>query len=278
MARIYAGTGTADSFELYLGALVPPLAASTRALYARVARRWEDRSEMPADYLKRLGKRTVARGTARSVQAAAGHWYDWKGVRPNGVDLYLPERREQPMRRMLTPDEMDSFRAGVDKLPEPHRTILLLAPETGLRISELVALPRSALVAEGQRWTLHLSGKGEKHRVVPLNPRAVDVVGAYRRTSPPSSRWLFPTAAGAGANHVTADLVRSYLRQVRSRMRGAARSVTPHALRHQFASRLLENGTDLRSIQTLLGHSSLTTTSTYLHPTLARLGDAVDGL
>jgi integrase/recombinase XerD len=182
----------------------------------------------------------------------------------------------------------------IDRLLEAARTqgrsgdrvrntcLLELLYATGMRVSELVELPVSA--ARGAPQMLLVRGKGEKERMVPLSAPARDALAAWlelrdaaedkaRAKGIPASRFLFPSTGSTG--HLTRH--RFYL-LIKSLAVGAGvdpARVTPHTLRHAFATHLLANGADLRVIQTLLGHADVSTTEIYTHVLEDRLSELV---
>jgi len=284
MARIHAG----DPFEHWLAAHRPDLLLSTRKLYARIARRWSDEDETPEGYVGRLhqeiasGRRKpLAPSTLTTIRAAAAVWYDYAAgldppvPRPNPPELQLPTRRSRARPRALSVAELQDYRQTVRReVSEPYRTILLLLPETGLRISEMCELPRKAWVVEGRGSALVLRGKGDKERAIPSNRRARDLLKAYLRQAPRSS-WMFPREDPE--DHVLPDTTRGYLRQLRG-SGVLASDITPHVLRHTFATQLQAKAVDPTVIQELMGHSSFATTQRYLHPSHELKQDAVDRL
>ena len=138
---------------------------------------------------------------------------------------------------------------------------------TGLRVSELVALPKSA--ARTKEAFLTVCGKGGRDRLVPLTPAAREAVAAFRdalkQTSPAlaESKWLFPSDAESG--HLTRQAFARDLKTLAAGVGISTASISPHVLRHAFASHLLQNGADLRIVQELLGHADISTTQIYTH-------------
>ena len=129
----------------------------------------------------------------------------------------------------------------------------------GLRVSEAVRLKPTAI--DSQRMVIRVeAGKGRKDRYVMLSPRLLDILRDYWKTARPKE-WLFP--GRQSGEPITTYAVEDACRGARARS-GITRPITPHCLRHAFAVHLLESGTDLRTIQLLLGHSNLATTSKYL--------------
>jgi integrase/recombinase XerD len=156
--------------------------------------------------------------------------------------------------------------------------MLELLYATGLRVSELVSLPLSACVRD--REFLIVRGKGDKERLVPLNQPACDAVDDYRKVRRKhvpgggESRWLFPSRGAEG--HLTRQRFAQILKKLAIAANIDPRLVSPHVLRHAFASHLLANGADLRSVQKMLGHADISTTQIYTHVLDARLQSLVD--
>ncbi|MFY9954588.1 site-specific tyrosine recombinase XerD [Bradyrhizobium sp.] len=155
---------------------------------------------------------------------------------------------------------------------------------TGLRVSELVALPRSA--ARNDSRMIVVRGKGDKERLVPLNDASRQAMADYlaatqaletdRKKKASGSKWLFPSFGESG--HLTRQHFARDLKELAATSGLAPRLVSPHVLRHAFASHLLHNGADLRIVQTLLGHTDISTTQIYTHVVEERLKSLVRDL
>jgi integrase/recombinase XerD len=150
---------------------------------------------------------------------------------------------------------------------------------TGLRVSELVALPASA--ARHEARVIVVRGKGNKERLVPLNDAAKRATAAYLALLAESkheakSKWLFPSFGESG--HLTRQHLARDLKILAAAAGLRASQVSPHVLRHAFASHLLHNGADLRVVQTLLGHADISTTQIYTHVLEERLKSLVRDL
>jgi integrase/recombinase XerD len=150
---------------------------------------------------------------------------------------------------------------------------------TGLRVSELVALPIST--AERNTRMLAVRGKGSKERLVPLNDTAKKVMGEYLGLLSSANprrqgKWLFPSFGQAG--HLTRQHFARDLKALAAAAGLRSAQVSPHVLRHAFASHLLHNGADLRVVQTLLGHADISTTQIYTHVLDERLKSLVRDL
>ena len=155
---------------------------------------------------------------------------------------------------------------------------------TGLRVSELVSLPRTA--ARRDARMIVVRGKGNKERLVPLNEPSREAMAAYlaateaqkteKKKNAANSKWLFPSSGESG--HLTRQHFARDLKELAGAAGLSPRLVSPHVLRHAFASHLLHNGADLRIVQTLLGHTDISTTQIYTHVVEERLKSLVRDL
>jgi site-specific recombinase XerD len=177
---------------------------------------------------------------------------DWR------LDRVLPiPRRRKSLPSVLSPEEVLHFLSCIDNLK--HQTILTACYAAGLRISEAVSLKSRNI--DSQRMVLHIEeGKGHKDRYVMLSVKLLEILRQWWRVAKPK-HWLFP--GQRVTRHITTRAISLTCRQIQKR-HGIPKVVTPHSLRHAFACHLLEAGTDLRTIQLLMGHESLSTTSRYL--------------
>jgi len=199
--------------------------------------------------------------------------------------------RAQRLPKVLNRAEVQAM---LDALPRIGRTdterarnlaLLELVYATGMRVSELVSLPVGA--CRGDPALLLIRGKGGKERMVPLNGPARRALAAWlerrdnaaaesplgRLVAGKGARWLFPAASREG--HMTRQAMNALLRQLALAAGIDPARVSPHVLRHAFATHLLEGGADLRAIQTLLGHADLGTTEIYTHVMDTRMRDLV---
>ena len=195
-------------------------------------------------------------------------------------------RQGRSLPKVLTEAEVDRLLAVARERrgPESLRLVALLELlyATGLRVSELIALPASAADASRLKQTgaLLVRGKGRKERLVPLNDAAVAAVAAYREvrerfiTGGRPSPWLFPSRSREG--HLTRRRVGQLLDELAPRAGIDPARLSPHVVRHAFATHLLDNGADLRSVQQMLGHADIGTTQIYTHVQGERLRRAVE--
>ncbi|MHB1192818.1 MAG: tyrosine-type recombinase/integrase [Longimicrobiales bacterium] len=186
------------------------------------------------------------------------------GRRIEELPLERP-RREHRLPTVLSRDELGQFLKAV-RNPK-HAALLAVAYSAGLRVSEVVGLRIADL--DRSQGLLHVrGGKGGKDRQTLLSATALAMVDAYL-VGAPAAPWLFPGARPE--RHLTTRTVQKFT-VAAARRAGITKPVTPHVLRHSFATHLLENGTDVRLIQELLGHASVRTTEIYLHVSQRQLG------
>ncbi|HRA82616.1 MAG TPA: tyrosine-type recombinase/integrase [Thauera sp.] len=173
------------------------------------------------------------------------------------VDEIPMPKRPRKLPEILSPKEVMHFLNAITN--HKHRAILMTAYAAGLRVSEATHLKVTDI--DSQRMMLRVEqGKGMKDRYVMLSPRLLDVLRTYWKSARPT-RWMFP--GEVPGQPITREAVGLACQKAR-RDAGITKPITPHSLRHAFASHLLESGANLRTIQLLLGHRSLATTARYL--------------
>jgi integrase/recombinase XerD len=286
------GRDLAD-FSAHLGALQRPVATATTDDVRR--------------YLGQLNKRGLAAASVARRLSAIRQLYRFlyaEGRRHDDPTAILEgPKRGRTVPKVLSIAEVDRLLAAArvagdqpklsaaDRLRAVRLTCLIeVLYATGLRVSELVTLPASA--AERQARMLIVRGKGGKERLVPLNEAAKQAMRDYlallaaagplaeagiATASPPArSKWLFPSFGESG--HLTRQHFARELKSLAAAAGLRAEQVSPHVLRHAFASHLLHNGADLRMVQTLLGHADISTTQIYTHVLEERLKSLVRDL
>ena len=232
-------------------------------------------------YLSALTKRGLSRSTAARRLSCLRQFFRFlvadgrRGDDPTAVIEGAPARRRLP--RVLSEREVERMleaagqRSGKGVLRLVALVELLYA--TGMRVSELVSLPRAAM--RGDPRFLTVRGKGGRERLVPLNDAAIDATRAYLAAEPAPtngaapSPWLFPSRARGG--HLTARRFAQMLKDLATVAGLDSTGISPHVLRHAFASHLLAGGADLRAVQQMLGHADISTTQIYTHVLEARL-------
>ena len=243
---------------------------STLRVYLSGGRPTDDPKAITAYMLERM--RTSRSGSTGPWRAAFRHWLRFRGLDPLGVRIKSPRQQSANLRDTLAAPELKAYAVAVEDIDHPSvRCLLNLLPLVGLRIHEICKLRRSEYVTRGGSHGLLLVGKRGVERFVPLSPNARAMLDAHLSAST-SPAWIFPALADP-TGPMRADTVRKLLRKVRD-----SDTWTPHVLRHTFATRSLDKGTNLVELQTLLGHSSVETTAKYAHTTAATLQRAVNRL
>lgn len=235
----------------------------------------DDLSRLGANWAD-LAPSTVARRSA-ALRRFFGFLVD-EGLRRDDPSSALPRPRfERPLPRILDEDEVRRmFEAAEDRASsnEPiavrNLALLELLYGSGLRASELVGLPRGA-VRPSQPF-LMVRGKGSKERLVPISTRAQEVVSRWLGHVAAATLWLFPS----GKSHLSRVRLFQIVRTMAADAGISPDRVSPHVLRHAFATHLLSGGADLRVLQSLLGHADIATTQIYTHVDSARLVELVN--
>jgi len=266
-------------------------AANTIESYARdlsdFAAFSEARKRAPEDadvaiirgYLKKLSGAGMAPSSSARRLSALRQFFRFlyaEGIREDDPSQAIDSpRRGRPLPKYLSEDEVDRLLVAVQrrKGPDGLRLIAMLETlyATGLRVSELVGLPLAALSRD--RRMLIVRGKGDKERMVPLSEPATEALETYivsRETFLPkgkvlakATRFLFPSRGRDG--HLTRARFGQMLKEIAIEANIDTARVSPHVLRHSFASHLLAHGADLRSLQQMLGHADIATTQIYTH-------------
>jgi integrase/recombinase XerD len=186
---------------------------------------------------------------------------------------------EKEVERLLEAARTAVEMAGISDRDRLRRarlnTLVEMLYATGLRVSELVSLPSAALRGEARFFTVR--GKGGHERMVPLTEKAREAAARYlalrAEADPGGGPWLFPSFGESG--HLTRQAFARDLKDLAVSVGISATKVSPHVLRHAFASHLLQNGADLRVVQQLLGHADISTTQIYTHVLEERLRSLV---
>jgi len=223
-----------------------------------------------------LAPSTVARRSA-ALRRFYGFLQD-EGIRKDDPSSALPRPAfERPLPKILDSNEVaalfeaaEARAASEQPLALRNLALLELLYGSGLRATELVSLPRGALRV-GQPFLI-LKGKGSKERLVPISGRAEQAVVRWREEVPASSLWLFPS----GKKHLSRIRLYQLVRTMAADAGIPPERISPHVLRHAFATHLLSGGADLRVVQSLLGHADIATTQIYTHVDSARLIELVN--
>ena len=246
--------------------------------------------EVVRAYLTRLSRAGMAPSTSARRLSALRQFFRFvygEGLRQDDPCATIDgPRRGRTLPKYLGEDEVEALLAAARERPGADGVRLVALLEvlyaTGLRVSELVGLPLSARSGDGRLLTV--VGKGSKERMVPLGDPAVDAIDAYlevrdrflpaRPRTPTAARFLFPSRGKDG--HLTRARFGQMLKELARESGLDARRVSPHVLRHSFASHLLAHGADLRALQQMLGHADIATTQIYTHVLESRLKALVE--
>ena len=237
-------------------------------------------------YFAGLGAKGLAASTAARRRAAVRQFYRFvlgEGWRPDDPSRRVDApKKGRPLPKVLSREEVSGLiaaaaaRDGAQGLRLECMIELIYA--SGLRVSELLALPLTALARDPAY--LMVKGKGGKERLAPLNDAARTAVKAYLEVRPgflpkgqKANPWLFPSRGKEG--RLTARRFAQMLDEAATQAGVDPARVSPHVLRHAFATHLLEGGADLRVVQTLLGHADISTTQIYTHVAQERLAQVV---
>jgi integrase/recombinase XerD len=225
---------------------------------------------------------TLARSTVARKASALRRFFGFlaeEGLRADDPSAALPRPgAARSLPKILGHEDVDRLFAAIEarlavvRSPGNLRLSALfeLLYGSGLRATELVSLPRNAM--RGDQPFLILKGKGGRERLVPLSDRARTAAADYAATLPAGGLWLFPS----GKKHLSRVRLYQIVRELAGEAGIAPERISPHVLRHAFATHMLEGGADLRALQTMLGHADIATTQIYTHVDSRRLVELVN--
>ena len=239
-------------------------------------------------YLAGLGASGLAPSSQARKLSALRQFYGFlftEGIRGDDpTNAIEAPKRGRVLPKILSQDDVgkliDAARAGTAKEKKNAEAVRLLCMieilyAAGLRVTELVTLPLAAV--RGKQGFIYVRGKGNKERITPLNRSARDAIDAYleiravflQKDAKGENRFLFPSRGALG--HITRRRCHQMLKELAVRAGVNPYKLSPHVLRHAFATHLVEGGADLRSVQTMLGHADIGTTQIYTHVASDRL-------
>lgn len=234
-------------------------------------------------YLKENGITSKSQGRKLSAFNSFFIFYLSEGdIKKNPASAIFSPKLEKPLPKYLTREEIEILIATAKKMHTNNGIrldfIMELLYATGLRISELVTLPLLAFV---KKEYIQVMGKGAKERLVPINKTVLEKLDSYLKIresfipkSQTDSKFLFPSRGKSG--HITRFYFYNQLKKIALCAGIDETKVSPHVFRHSFASHLIAGGADLRAVQTMLGHSDISTTQIYTHIMSDRLKSAVE--
>lgn len=248
-------------------ALPQGLVAADSAALQGLAEHWQD----------------LAASSAMRKMSALRHFYRFlieeRMIAHDPSEILARPRGRRPLPKILSHEDVERLFTELDaRMAVDHPVLadvrLLLMLEllygSGLRATELVSLPRNSIAPD--RPFMIIKGKGGKDRLVPLSDRARLMAGRWADYVSDDRPWLFPS----GKSHISRIRLYQMVKELAAAVGIDPARISPHVLRHAFATHLLEGGADLRALQTLLGHADIATTEIYTHVDSKRLVDLVN--
>jgi integrase/recombinase XerD len=261
-----------------LSAYRSDLSAASKLLKHQLAAANSDALTELTAHWRSLASSSVAR-KASSLRHFFG-FLEEEGLRSDNPSSALPKPAQvRPLPKILSNEDVEAlFIAIANRLTRSQPSskdfrlsaLVELLYGSGLRATELVSLPRTSIVSD--KPFIILKGKGSKERLVPISDRARRAVVAWRAFVPIESRFLFPSRN----SHITRIRLYQIIRELAAASGLDPKSISPHVLRHAFATHLLAGGANLRALQMMLGHADIATTQIYTHVDSARLVELVN--
>lgn len=228
------------------------------------------------DFLSHLSadkkKSTIARKTA-ALRSFFGFLVKCKVIETSPMDAIFSQKKDSYLPKFLTVEEVGRLLGSIDTVKVQgmrDRAILELLYSSGLRVSELVGLDKNDV--DFITGCVKVTGKGSKQRLVPAGDEALSILRKYIKMKTDDSQIMF---TGRKFSRLTPRSVQMMLKKYLA-IAGINKEITPHSLRHSFATHLLDAGCDIRSVQEMLGHKSITTTQIYTHVTASKMKKIYD--
>ena len=263
---------TLEEYETYLD--LEGKSPNTIRMYSYYVRRYLEwggklNSRSALRFLARLRKEGYSNKSLNLVVQALRSYFRFEGYDEEAEKL-KPPKVPRSLPKALTREEVKRLLSVIPPTKQRDRLIVLLLYGAGLRVSELCNLKRSDVDFERSLIVIR-GGKGAKDRVVPVPGFLMEAIKSYLKTRTDSSEYLLVEEGRREKDRISTKTVWYLLRKYGQK---AGVKVTPHMLRHSFATHMLENGVDIRAIQELLGHSNLSTTQIYTKVTVEHLRKA----
>lgn len=229
------------------------------------------------EYLKQLDERNLRVSSTKRKLSALKQFFKFlhreEIIEKDPMQfIHLPKSR-RPLPKIVSEDIIGQLQNTIMTLENPERDelILLILYGSGLRVSELISLKKNCIV-EGK--FIRVLGKGSKERIVPVSQKALELIPEWLRKCP-DSVWLFPSSRHPD-KHITRQRVFQILKELAALSGVDVAKISPHVLRHAFATHILDNGADLLSVKKMLGHQDISTTEIYTHVTSKKLREVVN--
>jgi site-specific recombinase XerD len=248
--------------------------AATRKIYLIYARQYAKHFMRPPEdmgidevrefLVHMIVERGLSMSSVKQARAAICLLYRVTLDRPMEIDRLPVPRRPHRLPIVLNGTEIQALLEAV-RQPK-YRAIFMVMYGAGLRISEACRLGPEDI--DSTRMVLRVIGKGNRERLTVLSDRLLEELRSYWRVIRPKGEWLFPNQTGNG--HAARETTRRVFHKAVAEA-GITKRVTPHSLRHSFATHLIDTGTDVTTVQALLGHKSIRTTTLYIHASAQRV-------
>ena len=231
-------------------------------------------------YLHRKNKKSTISRKLAAVRSFFSFLVQRGEIRSNPTDHVATPKKEKPVPGYLSVDDMFRLLESIDTgslLGRRNRALFETLYSGGIRISELVGM--NLFDVDFSRELIRVRGKGDRERIVPVGPKALESILRYRKTLQAEEKVPMdidgPLFMNKDLGRLTARSVRRILEKL-TRECGLLVTISPHGVRHSYASHMLDSGADLRSLQELLGHKNLSTTQKYTHVSIDKLMEAYD--
>ena len=231
------------------------------------------------DYLANLDKRKLKTSSVKRKLSALKQFFKFlyreELITQDPTRFIHQPKSRRPLPKIVSEEMIEKLQNAILTLPHPEdiraELILLILYGSGLRVSELISLKRNAIV---ENKFIRVFGKGSKECIVPISPKVVLLIPAWLMSSKDGTVWLFPSVNPE--KHITRQRVFQILKNIAALSGVDVTKISPHVLRHAFATHILDNGADLLSVKKMLGHQDISTTEIYTHVTSKKLREVVN--
>lgn len=231
------------------------------------------------DYLANLDERKLKTSSVKRKLSALKQFFKFlyreELITQDPTRFIHQPKSRRPLPKIVSEEVIEKLQEAILTLPYPEdiraELILLILYGSGLRVSELISLKRNAIV---ESKFIRVFGKGSKERIVPISPRVVSLIPEWIVNCKEETMWLFPSISPD--KHITRQRVFQILKNIAEISGLDVTKISPHVLRHAFATHILDNGADLLSVKKMLGHQDISTTEIYTHVTSKRLREIVN--
>lgn len=233
--------------------------------------------EQIKEYLEQLDRRNLRVASIKRKLSSLKQFFKFlhreELINQDPMQFIHQPKSRRPLPKIISEETIEHFENTIATLKDPERDelILLILYGSGLRVSELISLKKNCII-DGK--FIRVLGKGSKERIVPVSQRVLALIPEWLKKCP-DSIWLFPSQRHPD-KHITRQRVFQILKELAALSGVDVTKVSPHVLRHAFATHILDNGADLLSVKKMLGHQDIATTEIYTHVTSKKLREVVN--